>query len=145
MKKIVIGLSIFIVFIFCIVPICTRIFLNHNDRILQEECDSNSTIELFFKSYESETRIPCFKKNSFESEIRKDYNFSILNTIKNVEFTEYYISHNNDQIENKSIQLIYGDLDRNYRNFILFEDLENICVYYIKDKFFFHILFLSIL
>lgn len=58
-----------------------------------------------------------------------DKDLIIYSIIKNYKYEEYKVSHTYDQIQKENIALIYGSGIRIEQNYVLFSDLEKVCIY----------------
>lgn len=125
--------KIFCIFIFCV---SILLFSSCKGDTLQEECDRQSTIECFLEDYkpiENGLGINYRFNFDYDSKIFKDKDYLIYQTIKDVEYHQYNLSHKDDHIPKEDISLIYGSCNSRERNFILLNDLERVCVYRIFD------------
>lgn len=128
--------TMLVLFIILIIPIFLgllfyTLYLNisHlNKDNLQENCDIQSSIEYFLKKYEHSSHI-SYKVDGFDSEKKEDKDLIIYSIIKNCKYEEYKVSHTYDQIQKENIALIYGSGIRIEQNYVLFSDLEKVCIY----------------
>jgi hypothetical protein len=125
--------------IFCIIILNYIIFLlvcSCSRDTLQEECDSQSTVEYFLEYYKPDDNGVGIKYRfnfDYNSNIFIDKNYSIYHQIKDIEYSQYLLSHKDDSFLSEEISLIYGSAKFKMQNFVLFSDLERVCVYQYYD------------
>lgn len=106
---------------------------------LQEECDRQSTIEYFLERYEPrEGGIGLDYSLSLmgKPETFKDEQYLIYQVLKDIEYRQYRLLRydNMRKVLKEDISLVYGRAPFYDYYFILFGDLERVCIYRLIDS-----------